>query len=163
LLAACGMLFSLYIYLFYRTDKTVINQIAISLYSFQDYASLKSSVAQQYPMPNLVVYSLPEAFWVFFITLTSVNFYLSIGKYKLPLIYFPILFAVVLEFLQLYHITHGSFDFRDIWLSAIFWLIAIMLSSANSKKYDIRSLNATLGRFLFVFSYAIVYLAHVNT
>jgi hypothetical protein len=157
------MLFSLYVYLFYRTDKTVINQIAIFLYSLDDYESLKSTVAHHFPMPYLVVYSLPEAFWVFFITLTSTRFYISIGKSKFDLTYLPIFFVVVLEFLQFYHITNGSFDFGDIWLSAVFWLLALWQSSAISVKHDIRNIQFNFNQYLFIFSYAIVYLAHVNT
>jgi hypothetical protein len=98
-----------------------------------------------------------------FITLTSTRFYISIGKSKFDLTYLPIFFVVVLEFLQFYHITNGSFDFGDIWLSAVFWLLALWQSSAISVKHDIRNIQFNFNQYLFIFSYSIVYLAHVIT
>ena len=157
------MLFSLYIYLFYRVDKTVINQIVISLNSLNSYASLKNSIVQSYPLPNLVVYSLPEALWVFFITLTSLQFYISIGKCKFQCKYLPVFFVVLLEFLQFFHFTNGSFDSRDIWLSFIFWCLAIKINPAKLKKQNLTRVVVFGEHLLLVFSYVIVYLAHVNS
>lgn len=154
-----SLLISLFIYLFYRTEHTVINTIAIRILS-GNYTSLRQSVNHYLPLNELTIYSLPEGLWVFCITLTSQPFYVSLFKKRLDCVYIPLMFCVALEIFQLFNFTNGRFDFTDIIISLVFWLIANYFFRHNRKKQNIfNSLNRE--GILFFTSYAIVYLSHV--
>lgn len=156
------LLFSLFIYLFYRTEKTVVNEIFIWVFSANRYFQWRTFVTHAISLPEHVVYSLPEALWVFCITLTSKQLYVKAGSSQIQLIVAPLLFAVGLELFQLFHFTNGRFDFWDIGLSVLFWAIALYGIRDKGDKQNIlapfnsRSLVCAL-------SYLIVYLAHVWT
>lgn len=150
----------LFIYLFYRTEKTVVNRLFISISSYNTYVALKNSVVQQLPLPKTIINSLPEGLWVFCISLTSKNLFLKWHKYKVDLLLAPLLFSLGLEFLQLMHITNGRFDYWDIGISILFWIVGSFIIQQNKVHQNIvapfnhRSLVCVL-------SYLIVYLAHV--
>jgi len=66
-----------------------------------------------------------------------------------------------LEVFQLFNITNGTFDFWDIGVSILFWTLANYISS--EKKNHINIIPAfKIDSLLCVFSYLIVYLAHVS-
>lgn len=154
------LLFSLFIYLFYRTEETVINEIFISLISFDSFIELRNSIKNALPLNEFVIYSLPEGLWVFCITLTSKFLYLKVGKLEINLIYLPLIFAIGLELFQLLQLTNGCFDFWDIGFSVVFWLIATYLTPFYSARQNILNpLNSN--SFICVLSYLIVYLSHV--
>lgn len=155
-----SLLISLFIYLFYRTEKTVINQLFISLFSYNTYAAIKSWVTHQWPLPKTIINSLPEGLWVFCITLTSRNFFIKMGRFHLDLLFAPILFSLSLELLQLLHITNGRFDVWDIGLSILFWAVASFLIQPKMAKQNIMAPFNTRS-LICVLSYLIVYLAHV--
>jgi len=150
----------LFIYLFYRTEKTVVNEIVISIISFKTYALLKASVVKFLPINEVVVYSLPEGLWVFCITLTSKPYYIKLNNWRINCVFIPLIFSFSLEILQLFHFTNGRFDFMDIGISAIFWLIGNYVFSDQSDKQNIlASLNSK--KVVCLASYCIVYLSHV--
>lgn len=158
---AVSLLLSLFIYVFYRTEKTIINQLFISLFNKETYALVKARVTLSLPLPDFIIYSLPEGLWVFCITLTSSFFYLTVQKRKWDLIYVPILVALLLEICQLLHFTNGRFDWMDILLSTGFWLLAILCTRTNIGTEPLfRRVNTT--NVCCIISYAVVYLAHVN-
>lgn len=160
LLITLCLLFSLFIYLFYRTEKTVANKIFISLISFDSFIELRNSIKNTLPLNRYIIYSLPEGLWIFCITLTSKFLFLKIGKHEVNLLYMPLVFAISLEFFQLFQITNGYFDFWDIGFSIVFWAIATyLLPSWNIKQNILTPLNSN--SFICVLSYLIVYLAHV--
>jgi hypothetical protein len=155
-----SLLVSLFIYLFYRTEKTVVNEIAISIISFKTYALLKASVVSFLPINEIVVYSLPEGLWVFCITLTSKPYYLKLNNWRINCVFIPLIFCFSLETLQLLHLTNGRFDFMDIGVSAMFWLIGNYGFSDKSDKQNIlTSLNSKT--MVCLTTYCIVYLSHV--
>jgi hypothetical protein len=158
---AASLFLSLLIYVFYRTEKTLINQIFISLFHQDTYTLLKTRVTSFLPLPDIVIYSLPEGLWVFCISLTSHSFYLQVQKRKFDLIFVPILLALLMEISQLFHFANGRFDWMDIICSTVFWLLAIICTRTNiSKEPLFRSINTTT--ICCIISYSIVYLAHVN-
>lgn len=159
-LIVLSLLISLFIYLFFRTEKTVINQIFISLFSKGSYHSLKASIHQVLPLQPALVYSLPEGLWVFCITITSRFFYISLGRTRLNLAFAPLVVAVGLELCQLLQITNGRFDFMDIAFSFLFWLAAYMFTDTYGKEENLYT-RMTLDSLSCVFCYSIVYLAHV--
>jgi hypothetical protein len=151
---------SLFTYLFYRTEKTVVNEIAILLFSFHRYAAFRDAVVSFLPLDGLIVYSLPEGLWVFCITLTSKPYYIQLHKGRIDCVIIPLIYCVGLEVFQLLHLTKGRFDFTDIWISVLFWLLANYLFNYNDEKQNLlEPLN--LKRMACFGSYGIVYLSHV--
>jgi hypothetical protein len=159
-LLAVSLFLSLFIYVFYRTDKTLVNQIFIALFRQETYTFLKTRVTLLLPLPDYAIYSLPEGLWVFCITITSSFFYLKVQERKLSLVVVPILVALVMETFQMLHFTNGRFDLMDIVFSTGFWLLALFCTRTNIDKEPLfQSVNST--NLSCVISYSIVYLAHV--
>lgn len=148
------------IYMFYRTDKTVISQVFLSFIPANTYEGLKKTVAQRIPLHDCIVYSLPEGLWVFCVTVTSAGFYVELAKMQVKLFFVPLMFAVVLELLQLIHFTNGQFDVCDIVISTLFWLAALRLIKTSGCGQNIFR-KPDFARFFCISTYAIVYLAHV--
>ncbi|HMF71989.1 MAG TPA: hypothetical protein VK616_10965 [Flavitalea sp.] len=160
-LLAVSLFFCLFIYVFYRTEKTLINQFVITLFSHERYTILKTSITSILPLKDCLIYSLPEGLWVFCITLTSSFFYLEVQQRKWSLAFVPILLAIIMEVLQLLHFTNGRFDLMDINFAAGFWLLALFCTGTNSfKEPFFQSFNTKT--ICCMMSYSIVYLAHVN-
>ncbi len=160
-LIAVSLLVCLFIYVFYRTEKTLVNQFVIALFSEESYADLKDSIRSQLPLQDYIIYSLPEGLWVFCITLTSSFFYLQVQNHRWSLVFLPIVVALIMELFQLFHFTNGRFDLMDIAFATFFWLLALWARRANPGKEPLfQSLNT---RTLWCMtSYSIVYLAHVT-
>lgn len=157
-LIAITMFIALFIYTFYRTDCTLINQLWIYLFTQESFTALKSTVRTAMPLPELIVYSLPEALWIFTITLTSKNLFFKIRDQKIFLYFLPLVFCVGMELLQYAGITNGHFDFWDIGLSLLFWFLGILIP-LNTSKFDIlKAWNKEV--VLCIISYGVVYLAH---
>ncbi|AWH86435.1 hypothetical protein HYN59_15560 [Flavobacterium album] len=159
-LLAVALLVCLFIYVFYRTEKTLVNQVVIALISRGRYHSLKTAIISALPLRDCIVYSLPEGLWVFCITLTSGPFYIRLKNYKLRLVFIPILIAVGMELLQLVHFLNGRFDLMDIAFSTGFWLLALLRTRNHLseepifRSFDTQSVSC-------IVCYSIVYLAHV--
>lgn len=156
-----SLLICLFIYLFYRTEKTLVNQLFISLVSYDNYISVKNKILASFPINKHLIYSLPEGLWVFCITLTSRFFFLCIGRFRFNLTLIPLFIVVGLELLQMFQITNGRFDIMDIIFSLFFWLLALLLTRHHNTKENILKTDTT-ARLLCAFSYGIVYLAHVT-
>lgn len=155
-----ALMTSLFIYVFYRTDKTLVNQIIIQLISFKTYQSLKQTITANLPLNEYLIYSLPEGLWVFCITLTSKEFYFDLFKKHINCVFIPLLFVVSLELFQLFHITNGRFDFFDIGISLFFWFIAAKIIDTQQRLENLfHSLN--YNSVFCLLSYCIIYLAHV--
>lgn len=159
-LVAVSLLGSLFIYLFYRTDRTLVNAMAKAIFPEDQYFAIRESISSTLPLSSPIIYSLPEGLWVFCISLTSRSFFLKFRRLRLPCIFLPLLFSIGLEFFQLAGITKGRFDPVDIAVSVLFWMLAYFFFSHDGRKQDIlASLN--LRSSVCFFSYCIVYLAHV--
>ncbi|GAA4447793.1 hypothetical protein GCM10023189_04650 [Nibrella saemangeumensis] len=156
-----SLLVSLFIYLFYRTEKTVVNEIAIRIISFNSYVTVKKAIIRFLPLNEVVIYSLPEGLWVFCITLTSKPYYIQYKFRQINCVVIPLLFSVGLEMCQLLHFTNGRFDPIDIVVSLFFWLMATL--SFNEKSSDKQNILTPLnrGRMVCFLNYGVVYLSHV--
>ena len=155
-----SLLISLFIYLFYRTEKTVVNEIVIRMISYETYTSLKAHIVKLLPLNDIVIYSLPEGLWVFCITLTSKPYYIRLNNWRIDCVFIPLVFCFGLEIFQLFHLTNGRFDCMDIGISTIFWLIG---NYAFSDKADKQNILASLNSksMVCIATYCIVYLSHV--
>ncbi|RYY32780.1 MAG: hypothetical protein EOP46_18140 [Sphingobacteriaceae bacterium] len=154
------MLVSLFIYLFYRTEKTVVNELLIRLISYNNYSSLKAAVVHIIPLNDMLIYSLPEGLWMFCITLTSKPYYISFNGLRLDGARLPLIFCLALEFLQLIHVTNGRFDYMDIVIFTLFWLLGRYGLAGNTERQPILA-TPKPATWVCLLSYGIVYLAHV--
>jgi hypothetical protein len=158
---AGALLISLFIYLFYRSEKTVVNELITFILSPESYTTIKSSVMTAVPLNNPIIFSLPGGLWVFCATALAQGFYMKAGRYKVQLVLVPILFAVGLEFCQLIHLTNGRFDVGDIMCYIIFCALAQYAFPSHLPKQNILS-PFTLHGFFCVACFLSVYLAHVS-
>lgn len=159
LIGVC-LFFSLFIYLFYRTEKTLINELSIQVLSVHHYSALREAVTGMLPLSKPIIFSLPEGLWVFCITLTSKPFYLQWYQRQLPGVFVPLIFCISLELFQLLQLTKGRFDFLDIGVSVFFWALAHYGFTFSADKQNILSPLTNKSLLCFA-SYGIVYLAHV--
>ncbi|HWB27569.1 MAG TPA: hypothetical protein VG738_18965 [Chitinophagaceae bacterium] len=152
---------SLFIYLFYRTEKTAVNQLLIYMVSRDTFIEWRRAVASALPLNKHIIYSLPGGLWVFCITLTSKFLFIKCGNHNIRLLFLPLVFSIGLELLQLLHITNGRFDFWDIGFYVACWAAAVYLIKHNGTKQNILK-PFTASGFVCILSYLIVYLAHVS-
>ncbi len=160
LLMTVSLLFSLLIYLFYRTEKTVINEIFLWFISPDKFMELRANIAGRVLLNEHLIYSLPGGLWVFCVTLTSKFLFIKIDNREFNLLFAPLLFSIGLELFQLLHLTNGRFDFWDIGFSVLFWAAANYLTLYKSARQNILH-PFNLRSLICLFSYMIVYLAHV--
>src|SRR5687767_836907 len=85
---------SLFIYLIYRTEKTVVNELMLLFLSFDTFAEIRSSITNSLPLNGPIVFSLPGGLWVFCATALSNGLYVKFGNRKICMVLVPILFAV---------------------------------------------------------------------
>lgn len=159
--AALALSISLFIYLFYRSEKTLVNEMIILLLSFDTYITMKANITAALPLGDSIVFSLPGGLWVFCATILSRGFYIKIMNREIKVSLVPILFAIGLEFFQLFNLTSGRFDLWDIGFYGMFWFIAYYSSRWEHANQNILS-PFTFHSFLCVASFLSVYLAHVN-
>lgn len=160
LLIGAALLLSFFIYVFYRTEKTVVNEILLTFIPLDNFLLLRTYITAAFPLNNHIIYSLPEGLWVFCITITSKRLFVKFAGRELNLIYLPLIFAIGLELFQLLRLTNGRFDFWDIGVSLLFWAIGrYALLDARMKQNIFDPVN--FRSVICILSYLIVYLAHV--
>jgi hypothetical protein len=159
-LIALALSVCLFIYLFYRSKKTVINELISVILSPDRYAQYRSSVAAAIPLNDPILFSLPGGLWVFCMTILSKDLYMKIGKQKIRIVVVPVLFAVGLEFFQLFHLTNGTFDFWDIGFYFFFWSLAYFGFQSGNSQDQVSPF--TLKGFICLACFFSVYLAHVS-
>jgi hypothetical protein len=152
---------SLFIYLFYRSERTVVNELAVLVLSFDIYAAIKKSIVDAIPLNGQIIFSLPGGLWIFCATALSKDFYMKIRDHKIQVVLVPILFAIGLEFCQLIHLTNGRFDIWDIVFYLLFWLLACYSFQSHGPQQNILS-PFTLHGFICLACFLSVYLAHVS-
>jgi hypothetical protein len=160
-LAGITLFTSLFIYMFYRTEKTVINELVLMFFSPGAFSHARSMIVKAIPLNDPVIYSLPGGLWVFCTTVLSKDLHIKIDSHLIPMAAAPILFAVGLEVLQLTGLTKGTFDFWDVAFSMAFWLGAYFGYQFNGARQTILSTFARQG-FIWLASFLAVFLAHVN-
>ena len=160
LLICISLFAALFIYLFYRTGRTLVNEMLVHVISLDTYVRLKANIVSALPLSDTIIYSLPEALWIFCITLTSKPYYIKLNKRRFDCKFIPLIFCVGLEMLQLFHITRGRFDFMDIGLSVIFWILGGFVLKDKAEKRNIFT-RPDANMVICLASYTIVYLAHV--
>lgn len=152
---------SLFVYLFYRSEQTVVNELFSFLFSSEFYFELKTRISETIQLPTFIVFSLPEGLWVLAVTLASKNLYTAYRNIVLQLSWLPIIFAISLEFFQLIGLTNGTFDWFDILSAFSFWCLGYFLNFSPSKKQKLFQ-TLDFNSLLCLATYLIVFLAHVS-
>ena len=151
---------SAFIYLFYRTNQTLLNQLFAVVFGNDNYLFLKSFFHSNLKLPSQIIYSLPGALWVWVISIASRDVFIDFKGKKISFVVLPIIVALGFELFQYLHWTNGHFDWWDVIYSTAFWLLSFI--SLNKQK---RSSNDTYTKLhynlVFVGSYLIVFFAHV--
>ena len=153
--------FSLFIYAFFRSEKTVINEVLIFILSFDIYTTIKSSIWHTLPLAENIIYSLPGGLWIFCATALARDFFIKAGQFRIQIALVPLTFAVGLEFCQLAGFTNGTFDLWDIAFYLSFWLLAYDGFRSDRLQQNILA-PFTLRGFMCVACFFSVFLAHVS-
>lgn len=145
------LLISLFIYLFFRSENIVVNQILYQLFHI-------NLPALSYPLlKGFFIYNLPQGLWVFSATLISRNLYIK----KFNLAFFPLVFSFYIEAIQYFHLTNGTFDFFDLLTASISCLLGYFFIPCPYKPQRLMN-EFNLRTFSFGCSYLIVFLSIYN-
>lgn len=154
------MLLSLFIYLFYRTGKTVVNDLILNVISCDQFLILQKEVSSAIPVPEHIIYSLPGGLWVFCVTLASKRFFIAFGETRVNLLFLPLIFAIGLELFQLLHFTNGRFDIWDIGFSVLGWCFGWLVFRKELPTENF-AYTPTISRAVCIATFLVVFLAHV--
>ncbi len=144
-----SLVISLVIYITFRSDNIVINQILFKITPINyNYSS---------NIPDFIIYNLPQGFWVFSVTLISKNLYFK----KINLAYLPLFFSFYIELIQYLNLTNGTFDYWDLIAATLGFFISNNFIECPYKKQNILS-KFNLRTIVFFFSYIIVVLSIYN-
>jgi len=155
-----ALLVSAFIYLFYRTSQTVINQLFTVFFGDDFYSMIKSELQSNLKLPSQIIYSLPGALWVWVISIASRDVFILFKGKKISLDFLPLVVAISFEFFQHIHWINGHFDWWDIIYASIFWVLSFW--SFNKQKRSFHDVNSTVHyKLIFLGSYLLVFFAHV--
>ena len=157
------LLICFFIAVFYRVDETNIN-ILLDFIWPESFTTFKTRLgAYLPPLPDLFVYSLPEGLWVFSLTLIGIRLQFCFMDFKIPFVWIPITDALILELFQWLNWTDGTFDFQDIFISIVFWILALIIGQHAIFKADKKIADQSkLSYATFFFILIIVYMADTN-
>lgn len=156
-LISVPLVFCAFICLIYRSQATNLNHLLDTVLGF-DISGFKDEVRSAFPLNNMVIYNLPEALWIFSLTLLSKGLHLHVFGKKLHFLFIPLFYIFIAEYFQYFQITDGTFDVMDMIVSTVFWCVAIaILYFQPIRDFSKRELLPRLGvYFMVLFS---VYLA----
>lgn len=158
---ALALLLSLFVYLFFRTEQTLVNYIFIKVFGGEPFYQSRLWVTSHVMLSNFQMYSLPEALWILSITLLSKRYKVRFAAQEISLVYLPIILAFGFELFQWMHWSQGSADLNDIWGALVFWALGMaVFPEREPKVYLSESLNIHV--VLCTACYAVVYLAHLR-
>lgn len=160
-LIAPALTISLFIYLFYRSERTIVNQLAALILSENLYEDVRLAINRFLTLNEAIVFSLPGGLWVFCTTVLARDLYFSIENHKIRLLHTPIFFAVGLELCQLFHFTNGTFDARDLGFYLGSWLVGVYAYRSRNTHQDILA-PFSLNSLACMACFLSVYLAHVS-
>ena len=157
---ALALLLSLFVYLFFRTEQTIVNYLFIKIWGGEPFCQSRAWVTARVNLSNFQMYSMPEALWILAITLLSKRYMIQLGNRHISLWYLPLILAFGFEFFQWMHWSNGSADLNDLWGAGLFWALGITVFPEKEPKISLfQSFN--IHALLCTGAYAVVYLAHV--
>ena len=149
------LVIALMIYILFRSDSTLVNQLFVVVFSTETLDSIRAVNLGKIGIQPFIIYSFPNALWIFSTTILSFNQSIRVMKCAIPLYTFPIIYCLLLELFQMLNFTNGTFDVIDVVASLVFWALAI----ACMKIVDWQSIRASWMKGMVFFSYAILILS----
>ena len=73
----------------------------------------------------------------------------------------PVLIATAMELCQLLNLSGGRFDWIDMFFIVVFWLLGLIFNAVH-RQQELSFARYNTRTLLFLGTYMIVYLAHVN-
>lgn len=133
--AILALLVGLYIYTFLRPT-------SIRLFDFYGYVGVKQWFLAHRQLlavhlPNEVIFSMPFALWHFALNISLLQVWRrELKTLSVRICFFSTLIAtgVLVEFLQLFHIMRGTFDWNDLMYLSLSSTIIIILFTHEIKK-----------------------------
>ena len=157
---ALALLLSLFVYLFFRTEQTIVNYLFIKIWGGEPFYQSRAWVTARVNLSNFQMYSMPEALWILAITLLSKRYMIQLGNRHISLWYLPLILAFGFEFFQWMHWSNGSADLNYLWGAGLFWALGMTVFPEKEPKISLfQSFN--IHALLCTGAYAVVYLAHV--
>lgn len=119
-----------FIYIIFRTERLI-------MFRWFEYLNISNKISNIQNLrnissfPNWFIYSLPDGLWMFSYTAASLEIWKhAITKQNIFWIFSIPIVAVLSEFLQIFKIIPGTFDFIDL----TFYLLGILFPSYISTK-----------------------------
>lgn len=106
---------SLLIYLLFRTENTIINQLTLSYFSFTSFSSNVS-------IADWVIYNLPGALWLF----AFLSILVKKNEKSIFFCLIPLGGALAIEMLQYFSITDGTYDLIDVVFYLFAWALFML-------------------------------------
>lgn len=126
------MLLALLIYVSFRSEKILINLLIDKSFLGDIFNHYRKMIAPIYTLiPHSLCFSFPSALWLFSI----LNFFLLVWNFEINRSNFywyllPLVYCLVLEFLQKKKVTDGTFDKIDV----LFYLLSSVAFFALHKR-----------------------------
>jgi hypothetical protein len=148
--------FAAFIYLIYRDSSILFNQLFLPV-GFQT-AFDRQQIHDLLPLPNWVIYSFPGGIWVFITTIIAKKYDRTENKITRYFAFIPLIYAVGLEFLQLFHFTDGTFDWVDLLI-----IFVAAFAAGGSNKLELSLKNHPNFQNLALFSaFLVLFLSDVH-
>ncbi len=155
-----SLLLSLFVYVFYRTEQTLVNYLCIQMVGGDMFSLSRIWMHKHITLSAFQRYSLPEALWILSITLLSKRYVIKWGRFTFSLLYLPLILAFGFECFQFLGWSPGQADINDLVGGILFWIIGVLLFPERDPKISLFK-NMNIHSLLCTGTYAVVYLAHV--
>lgn len=152
-----SLLLGMFVYLFYRSEDTLICKLFSSVFSEMTHYRWSSYFNSKVPLSYLIIYSIPAGLWVMSATIITFDKKINIFSSEINLAFLPLVYAVGLEFLQVFNLTNGTFDILDILVVLVFWLLGFIYL----KQIPLQMQRLSLSPKYIVGSYLILFLADI--
>ncbi len=130
------LLLAFFIYISFRNESILINILIRKTFLKELFLDYRNSIFPLHSsLPQYICYSLPAALWLFSsLNLMFLLWKFEINRYNIIWYAIPILYCLLLEIIQMNHITDGTFDPMDL----LFYSIAKVLFLVIHKTKIIR-------------------------
>lgn len=128
------LVFSLFIYIVYRPDTTLINVFLLEIFEVQTVHDVRLVLSATFQPSSFVVHSLPGGLWIMSITTLIMGAFDTQATLKKGILVLPLLYGIGLEICQKNHWTDGTFDWMDVWIVPIAWLCGVLLGGVLFKQ-----------------------------
>ena len=121
-----------FIYIIFRTETLIMFHWFKYLNISNEVDSIKN-MRTGYSFPNWFIYNLPDGLWIFSYTAISLEIWKnSITRQNIFWVFSIPIISVLSEFLQLFKIIPGTFDFLDVTFYLLGTIFSFYISNKNN-------------------------------